>query len=143
MRFSPAWRQLLIGISISRYLPPMGTAGFDRRCVSGNRRLPRPPPSTMVTTSFMGLPFYATTEVTVNDEVSSRPIDVTERLHAVREDRDMYPHQHGRIDVHERGHRGRSGTIGHGDEDRRRVGSPGSVSAATRAIGHLQRLAPR
>jgi hypothetical protein len=33
--FSPAWRQLLIGMSISRYFPPIGTAGFDRMCVSG------------------------------------------------------------------------------------------------------------
>src|SRR6185436_3547080 len=31
-------------ISTSRYLPPSGTAGFDRCCVSGNRRLPAPPP---------------------------------------------------------------------------------------------------
>src|SRR6476619_3676286 len=31
-------------ISTSRYLPPRGTAGFDRCCVSGKRRLPAPPP---------------------------------------------------------------------------------------------------
>ena len=37
-------RQLLIGMSISRYLPPIGTAGFERWCVSGKSRVPRPPP---------------------------------------------------------------------------------------------------
>src|SRR5215208_6561890 len=31
-------------MSTSRYLPPSGTAGFDRCCVSGKRRLPAPPP---------------------------------------------------------------------------------------------------
>ncbi len=35
MRRSPELRQLLIGMSISRYLPPIGTAGFERWCVSG------------------------------------------------------------------------------------------------------------
>src|SRR5262245_10093501 len=41
--FSPEFKQLLIGTSISRYLPPSGTAGFDRSCVRGNRRFPAPP----------------------------------------------------------------------------------------------------
>src|SRR5205823_5838462 len=41
--FKPELRQLLIGTSISRYLPPSGTAGFDRSWVRGNRRLPAPP----------------------------------------------------------------------------------------------------
>ena len=31
MRRMSAWRQLLTGMSISRYLPPIGTAGFDRK----------------------------------------------------------------------------------------------------------------
>src|SRR4030095_507596 len=31
-------------MSTSRYLPPSGTAGFERCCVSGKRRLPAPPP---------------------------------------------------------------------------------------------------
>src|SRR5512145_723043 len=31
-------------ISTRRYLPPSGTAGFDRCWVSGKRRLPAPPP---------------------------------------------------------------------------------------------------
>ena len=44
MRRMSACRQLLIGMSISRYLPPIGTAGFERRCVSGNSRVPWPPP---------------------------------------------------------------------------------------------------
>src|SRR5436309_13725684 len=41
--FSPEFRQLLMGTSISRYLPPRGTAGFDRSCVRGKRRFPAPP----------------------------------------------------------------------------------------------------
>src|ERR1041384_4568414 len=36
--------QLESAISTSRYLPPSGTAGFERCCVSGKRRLPAPPP---------------------------------------------------------------------------------------------------
>src|SRR5712671_4656141 len=36
--------QLEIGISTNRYLPASGTAGFERSLVSGNRRLPCPPP---------------------------------------------------------------------------------------------------
>jgi len=39
----PELIELLIGISISRYFPPSGTAGFDRSLVSGNKRLPAPP----------------------------------------------------------------------------------------------------
>ena len=38
IRRMSACRQLLIGMSISRYLPPIGTAGLERSCVSGNRR---------------------------------------------------------------------------------------------------------
>ena len=53
MRFRPACRQLLIGMSISRYLPPSGTAGFERMWVSGNSRVPRPPPRISVRTSFI------------------------------------------------------------------------------------------
>ena len=53
IRLSPACRQLLIGMSISRYLPPIGTAGFDRMWVSGKSRVPRPPPRMSVSTSFM------------------------------------------------------------------------------------------
>src|SRR5437762_3972067 len=36
--------QLEIGISTSRYFPASGTAGLERSLVSGNRRLPCPPP---------------------------------------------------------------------------------------------------
>src|ERR1039457_5903297 len=42
-----------MGMSISRYRQPIGTAGFDRMCVSGNSLVPRPPPNTIVSTSFM------------------------------------------------------------------------------------------
>ena len=43
----------LIGISMRRYLPPIGTAGFDRECVSGNSRVPRPPPRMIARTCRM------------------------------------------------------------------------------------------
>jgi hypothetical protein len=36
--------QLEMGMSMSRYLPATGTAGLDRDLVSGNSRVPRPPP---------------------------------------------------------------------------------------------------
>src|SRR6266481_4548261 len=44
MRPRPELRQLLICISTSRYLPASGTAGLDRSFVSGNSRVPAPPP---------------------------------------------------------------------------------------------------
>jgi hypothetical protein len=44
MRRISAWRHRLTGTSISRYFPPIGTAGFDRVAVSGKRRCPWPPP---------------------------------------------------------------------------------------------------
>src|SRR5947208_13765132 len=53
IRLSPACRQLLIGMSMRRYLAPIGTAGFERWWVSGNNRVPRPPPRINVSTSFM------------------------------------------------------------------------------------------
>src|SRR5688500_13511644 len=55
MRRRSACRQLLIGTSMSRYLPPMGTAGLERCCVSGNRRDPCPPPRMIASTSFISL----------------------------------------------------------------------------------------
>src|SRR5215471_5997408 len=53
IRRMSACRQLLIGMSISRYWPPIGTAGFERCWVSGNRRDPCPPPRMMATTSLL------------------------------------------------------------------------------------------
>jgi hypothetical protein len=44
--------QLLIGISTNRYLPAMGTAGFERLEVKGYNRLPAPPPRITATTEF-------------------------------------------------------------------------------------------
>src|SRR6185295_15459571 len=44
IRITSELMQLEIGTSTRRYLPPSGTAGFDRSLVSGNRRLPAPPP---------------------------------------------------------------------------------------------------
>ncbi len=51
MRRMSACRQLLIGMSISRYWPAIGTAGFDRSCVSGKSRVPWPPPRMIARTS--------------------------------------------------------------------------------------------
>src|SRR6185436_10036766 len=44
MRCTSELMQLETGMSISRYLPPKGTAGFARCRVSGYRRWPAPPP---------------------------------------------------------------------------------------------------
>src|SRR5262249_19733142 len=46
-RRRPEFRQLLIGISTSRYLPPSGTAGLARSLVSGKSLVPAPPPMTI------------------------------------------------------------------------------------------------
>ena len=45
MRVIPEFRQLEMGMSTSRYLPAMGTAGLDRLAVNGNNLVPAPPPS--------------------------------------------------------------------------------------------------
>src|SRR5215218_5363135 len=50
IRSMPACRLLLIGMSIRRNLPPIGTAGFARSRVSGQSRLPCPPPRIAVIT---------------------------------------------------------------------------------------------
>ena len=42
--------QLLIGISTNRYLPAIGTAGFERFAVKGYNLLPAPPPKITATT---------------------------------------------------------------------------------------------
>src|SRR5574340_405402 len=47
--------QLLRGMSINRYFPAMGTAGFERTAVKGKRRVPRPPPRITASTSFVGV----------------------------------------------------------------------------------------
>src|SRR3954468_14079165 len=44
IRTKPELMQFGIGMSTIRYLPPMGTAGFARSFVSGNKRAPLPPP---------------------------------------------------------------------------------------------------
>src|SRR2546421_10943255 len=52
--------QFDIAISTSRYFPPSGTAGFDRCCVSGNKRVPAPPPRiTASRLCLAGIPMYA------------------------------------------------------------------------------------
>jgi hypothetical protein len=45
--------QLLMGISIRRYWPAIGTAGFERNFVRGYRRAPRPPPMMTARISFV------------------------------------------------------------------------------------------
>src|SRR6187402_1097145 len=44
MRLRLELMQLEMGISTRRYLPARGTAGLERSLVSGNRRVPAPPP---------------------------------------------------------------------------------------------------
>src|SRR5215510_5932683 len=44
MRSTSEVMQLEIAMSTSRYLPPRGTAGLERCCVRGKRRVPAPPP---------------------------------------------------------------------------------------------------
>jgi len=49
----PEFIQLLIGISIKRYLPANGTAGFALIFVKGESLEPFPPPRMMANTRFM------------------------------------------------------------------------------------------
>jgi hypothetical protein len=42
-----------MGTSMSRYAPPIGTAGFDRVFVNGYKREPAPPPKMMAATDFV------------------------------------------------------------------------------------------
>ena len=42
-----------MGMSIKRYFPASGTAGFDRIEVKGDNHVPRPPPNTIATTFFI------------------------------------------------------------------------------------------
>src|SRR6266542_2191443 len=51
MRLQSLLMQLLIGMSIRRYLPPIGTAGLERSMVRGYSRVPRPPPRIRLKTS--------------------------------------------------------------------------------------------
>src|SRR5919107_5573856 len=53
MRSMSELMQFEIGMSTSLYLPPRGTAGFERCCVRGERRVPAPPPS--ITARMFGL----------------------------------------------------------------------------------------
>ena len=49
IRFKLLLIQLLIGISTNRYLPAMGTAGFDLLAVNGDNLEPAPPPKIIET----------------------------------------------------------------------------------------------
>ena len=53
MRSMSELMQFEIGMSTSLYLPPRGTAGFERECVRGDRRVPAPPPR--ITARMLGL----------------------------------------------------------------------------------------
>src|ERR1700749_2669494 len=53
MWLRPQFRQLLMGISTRRYLPPGGTAGSARSLVNGKRRVPAPPPMTIANVLFL------------------------------------------------------------------------------------------
>jgi hypothetical protein len=44
IRVMPEFNQFEIGMSTNLYLPAIGTAGFDRLAVNGNKRVPAPPP---------------------------------------------------------------------------------------------------
>src|SRR5829696_123799 len=50
---SPELMQLEIGTSTSRYFPASGTAGLARWAVSGNSRVPAPPPRITESTRFI------------------------------------------------------------------------------------------
>src|SRR5512140_2967307 len=52
-RLIPELMQLLMGMSISRYFPAIGTAGLERIFVKGCKRVPLPPPIITPRTSFM------------------------------------------------------------------------------------------
>jgi hypothetical protein len=41
----PEFKQFDMGMSTSRYLPAMGTAGLDRLAVKGYNLVPAPPPN--------------------------------------------------------------------------------------------------
>src|SRR5882724_8838465 len=53
MRITFELMQYEMGTSTRRYLPPSGTAGFERSRVNGNSRLPAPPPR--ITANKLGL----------------------------------------------------------------------------------------
>ena len=52
MRERPELTKFERTMSMMRYRPPKGTAGFARSSVSGKRRRPSPPASTMTSTWF-------------------------------------------------------------------------------------------
>src|SRR5579859_3275032 len=54
MDCTPEFTELLRTKSMMRYLPPKGTAGLERSCVSGCRRSPLPPASTTASTRLVG-----------------------------------------------------------------------------------------
>src|SRR5438876_551422 len=53
MRLKVLLMQLLMGMSMRRYLPAIGTAGLLRSMVSGYNRVPRPPPRIKLSTRCM------------------------------------------------------------------------------------------
>src|SRR5262245_15630198 len=71
MRLNPLLMQLLMGMSMSRYLPAMGTAGLLRSIVSGYSRVPRPPPRIKLSTSCIraSLPRKVPPDSALNDSI--------------------------------------------------------------------------
>jgi len=54
IRSTPELMQLEMGMSMRRYFPASGTAGFERSLVRGESRVPAPPPRITAMTSRMG-----------------------------------------------------------------------------------------
>src|SRR5262245_47062354 len=78
MLFSPLLMQLLMGISMRRYCPATGMAGLLRALVSGNNRVPRPPPRIRHNADdVMGEPLspFETYRLRVGDTLPSRRKD--------------------------------------------------------------------
>src|SRR5687767_3022861 len=94
IRRMSACRQLLIGMSIRRYLPPIGTAGLDRSWVSGNSREPWPPPRMSARTSV----FTARSRLLgwLVEQLVSELLDGDDRLIECRQLLPQTPH----VDVH-------------------------------------------
>src|SRR5262245_18756892 len=87
MLFSPLLMQLLMGISMRRYCPATGMAGLLRALVSGNNRVPRPPPRIRHNADdVMGEPLnpFETYRLRVGDTLPSRRKDCKQTADRIR-----------------------------------------------------------
>src|ERR1041384_1605597 len=85
--------QLLMGMSMRRYFPAIGTAGFERILVNGCRRDPRPPPIMTPRTSFIdgiAAPLPSLRGVFATTKQSPGSVRLPRRLKAVRNDMYCY-----------------------------------------------------